>query len=154
MQYAHTQRAPLHMILSILGILTFAVAYLSAQMAAHWAVQISLLGTASLMFLLALCFQWLAVRDEGDSLLIRFGPLPLFRRRLPYRDIERVERSRTSILDGWGIHLSPRGGWTWNLWGFDCVDVYFGQGRKIRIGTDDAERLESFLLEQLDRQAS
>jgi hypothetical protein len=149
MQYAHTQRAPLHMILSILGIIFFAAAYL----ATHWIAQITLLGTASLMFLAALCFQWLSVRDEGDTLLIRFGPLPLFRRRLAYRDIERVERSRTSILDGWGIHLSPRGGWTWNLWGFDCVDVYFGQGRKIRIGTDDAEGLESFLLHRLDRQA-
>ena len=36
------------------------------------------------------------------------------------------------MLDGWGIHLSPSGGWTWNLWGFDCVDVTYKKGRKLR----------------------
>lgn len=148
MRYAHTQTAPLNWILSVLGVVMFFGAYLATYVVA----QITLLCSASVMFLAALCFQRLTIRDDGDHLLIRFGPLPVFRRRLAYRDIERVERSRTSVLDGWGVHLSPQGGWTWNLWGFDCVDVYFGRGRKIRIGTDDAEGLEAFLLHRLERQ--
>jgi hypothetical protein len=50
-------------------------------------------------------------------LVIRFGPIPLFRRTVRYADIQKVEVGRTLILDGWGIHFSIRGGWVWNLWG-------------------------------------
>ena len=68
--------------------------------------------------------------------------------KIPYRDIEKVEVGRTTILDGWGMHLSLRGGWAWNVWGWDCVVV---QSRKgiIRIGTDDAEHLARFLEEKI-----
>ena len=62
--------------------------------------------------------------------------------------------AKSSILDGWGIHMSPSGGWTWNLWGFDCVDVWFereGKTRKIRIGTNDPSGLHAFLTKQISR---
>ena len=61
-----------------------------------------------------------------------------------YRDIEKVEIGRTTILDGWGIHLSLRGGWVWNIWGRDCVVIHRRKGIT-RIGTDDAENLARFL---------
>lgn len=141
MQYEHTQQAPLYLVLVAVGIGMLAGAWFTPIQA----VQIVLLFSGGLMLVLAATFRQLTVRDEGDHLLIQFGPLPLFRRRVPYSDMERAERSRTSILDGWGIHMSPRGGWVWNLWGFDCVDVYLSRGRKVRIGTDDPLGLEEFL---------
>ncbi|MBP89727.1 MAG: hypothetical protein CMJ64_23980 [Planctomycetaceae bacterium] len=58
-------------------------------------------------------------------------------------------------MDGWGIHLSPSGGWTWNLWGFACVDVWYRKGtkvKKVRIGTDDPVGLEAFLKEQISQE--
>ncbi len=39
------------------------------------------------------------------------GPIPLFRRSVKYEDIISVEIGRTTILDGYGIHKSLRGGW-------------------------------------------
>lgn len=71
-------------------------------------------------------------------LAIRFGLVPFFRRTIRYADIESVEVGRTTILDGWGIHSSVRGGWVWNLWARDCVVVHFNNGGTLRIGTDDA----------------
>lgn len=141
MQYQHTQTAPLYWLL---------VAVAAGFLVAGWfvvelPVQVILMGSGGLMLLLAFGFRDLSVTDEGDRLLVSFGPLPIFRRRICYADVASAERSRTSVLDGWGIHLSPSGGWTWNLWGFDCVDVYFKSGRKLRIGTDDAAGLEAFL---------
>ena len=56
------------------------------------------------MALLASAFHQLTVEDQGDHLAIRFGPLPLFRRKVRYAEIEKVEVGRTLILDGWGIH--------------------------------------------------
>ena len=108
-----------------------------------------------MMLLLAVSFHHLTVRDEGDDLLIGFGPLPLFRRRIRYSQIERVEQAKSTILDGWGIHLSPSGGWTWNLWGFNCVDVWYKKGsktKKVRLGTDDPGGLAAFLTDTMNNQ--
>lgn len=145
MQYDHTQQAPLYLILVAVGIGMLAGAWFTPIQA----VQIVLVISGGLMFVLAATFRQLTVRDEANHLLIQFGPLPLLRRRVPYSDMERAERSRTTILDGWGIHLSPSGGWVWNLWGFDCVDVFLSRGRKVRIGTDDRDGLEAFLKERI-----
>jgi hypothetical protein len=89
----------------------------------------------------------LTVCDAGEHLLVQFGPLPLFRLRIAYAEIESVERCRSSVLDGWGIHVSPSGGWTWNLWGRDAIDIHRRGKCKLRIGTDDPEELEKFLAE-------
>jgi hypothetical protein len=69
-----------------------------------------------------------------------------------YADIEKVEVGRTLILDGWGIHLSFRGGWIWNIWGRDCVVVHWRNGGMFQIGTDDAENLARFLEGKISKQ--
>ena len=145
MRYKHTQTAPLTLILSCVGMAIL----IGARQVQDPLTNICLMLIAGLVFVLALSFGKLTVRDEDDHLLVRFGPLPLFRRRIAYAEILDVQRGRTTILDGWGIHLSPSGGWTWNLWGFDCVDVYFKKGRKVRIGTDEPKRLEAFLKDRI-----
>lgn len=150
MQYEHTQTSPLSWILLVVSGGLFVGAWFVSQSG----VQITLAATGVLVFLLAFCFQKLTVRDEGHELSITFGPLPLFRRRVVYAEVQRAERSRTTILDGWGIHFSPSGGITWNLWGFDCVDIYFQDGRKLRLGTDDPAGLESFLKQRTNEPVS
>ena len=89
--------------------------------------------------------------DGGDHLQISFGPIPLFRRKLLYSRLEKVEQSRSRFLDGWGIHLCSHGGWVWNLWGFDCVDIDSWGGKKFRLGTDDPEGLAAFLESKIPR---
>jgi hypothetical protein len=76
-------------------------------------------------------------------LAIRFGFLPLFRKRIPYALIRGVEVGRTMLLDGWGIHWSWKRGWIWNIWGRQCVVIR--HGGTTRVGTDDAENLTGFL---------
>lgn len=100
------------------------------------------------MLILAGSFHYLSVEDAGDSLRIRFGPIPLFRRTVRYADMSHVEVSRTTFLDGWGIHLSLSGGWVWNLWGRDCVVIRTRNGT-LRLGSDDSEQLALFLKERL-----
>lgn len=148
MKYKHTQSAPLYLMLVGVGFAMLIGGWLTPELL----VQIILFCSSGLMFLLALCFQHLKVSDEGDRLLICFGPLPLFRRHVLYSEMESVEQARSTLLDGWGIHLSPSGGWIWNLWGYDCVDVRYRKGtkiKKIRIGTDDPAGLSAFLKERV-----
>ena len=97
----------------------------------------------AIMMVLAGSFHHLRVEDEGDEIGIRFGPLPLFSKTIRYQDITAVEVGRTTWLDGWGIHISLRGGWVWNLWGFDCVVIR--HGGTTRVGTDDPQGLADFL---------
>ncbi len=145
LKYHHTQKAPLFLILVVVGLAML----IAAVMTPDLPVRLILLGSGGMMFLFAMTFRQLTVSDQGDHLLIAFGPLPMFRRRIRYSDITEARQAQTTVLDGWGIHISPSGGWTWNLWGFDCVDVYLKGGRKIRVGTNDRAALESFLTQQI-----
>jgi len=141
MSYHHVQYGKLHWLL-----------WLAAAVAAgtSWplrdrpAALITGLGVTLVLALCALSFHYLEVSDQGDHLLIRFGPLPLWRTRIRYHEITGAEAGRTSWLDGWGVHWVPFRGWTYNIWGFDCV-VAQTPRRTIRIGTDDPQGLLQFL---------
>ncbi len=149
--YRHTQRAPLCLLLYALALIVMASGFIVDD-APPLRFMFPLL---SLMILvLAASFHHLTVNDEGDRLSISFGPIPLFRRSVRYEDIKTVEVGRTTFLDGWGIHMSLRGGWVWNLWGLDCVVVRFKKGGMLRIGTDDAMCLAAFLSDQIKEQGS
>lgn len=138
--YRHTQKAPLYLLLLPFAILFFVLGW---TLHPHPPVSIIMSIAGSLMLILSLSFRHLAVADEGDRLAIQFGPLPLFRKTIRYQDMQRVEIGKTTVLDGWGIHMSLQGGWVWNIWGRDCVVVH--HSGIIRIGTDDAENLAEYL---------
>jgi hypothetical protein len=139
--YQHRQRAPLCIGLYLVGITMLGVTFAVQGVPALGTV-LPLVGLS--MLVLAASFHYLAVEDEVDRLAIRFGPLPLFRRSVRYDEILSVETGRTLFIEGWGIHMSPRGGWVWNLWGYDCVVLHFAKGT-LRIGTDDAANLAEFI---------
>jgi hypothetical protein len=142
--YRHTQKAPVFLLLLGIGILLLVLAWQSpAPLPGFVRLAIGLL-----FLFFALSFAQLTVEDEGDYLAVRFGPLPVFRKRIAYAEIKAVERSRSSALDGWGIHYVPGRGWTYNLWGFDCVKLQVN-GRVIRVGSNDADELAAFLQEKI-----
>ena len=140
-RYSHTQKAPLCLILYGSAVACIALGWILGDRAGIFIAG----GVSLVLILLAPAFHHLTVEDGGDDLKIHFGPLPMLRRTIRYADIKKVEVGRTTILDGWGIHYSLRGGWGWNLWGRDCVVVHFKNGSVLRIGTDDAENLVAFL---------
>lgn len=150
LSYTHTQRAPLCVLLYGIAIVLVVTGWsLRNQEPFHWLFPV----IGILMLVLAASFHYLRVQDEGDRLSIRFGPLPLFQRSIRYNDIISVERGRTTILDGWGIHLSLRGGWIWNIWGRDCVVL---QMRKdtFTVGTDDGDHLIEFIRSRIGNSTS
>ncbi|MBM4045415.1 MAG: hypothetical protein FJ279_09890 [Planctomycetes bacterium] len=141
MNYCHTQRAPLWAILVAVAVaLVLAPVLLGAPNPAV----LSLLGVGLLVAFVAFCLQTLTVRDEGTHLTLRYGPIPVFRHRIPYDAMTEAKRARSSWIDGWGIHWAPGRGWIYNLWGFDCVEIRLGQ-KLVRVGTDDPDGLTRFL---------
>lgn len=101
--------------------------------------------------LLAFSFSTLTIRDEDDHLAVCFGPIPFFKKHIPYSEMTAVEQTRSTLLAGWGIHWTLRG-WLWNIGGFDCVRIETG-GTGILIGTDDPDGLAAFLLRKIDRRS-
>ena len=111
----------------------------------------ALLALLTMFFaLLGWSFTWLRIEDEGQRLLVRYGPLPFFWTRIEYGEIDSVAPAKSTWIDGWGIHWAPGRGWTYNLWGFDCVELRLGK-QTLRLGTDDAERLAVFLAGKVGR---
>ncbi|NQT41632.1 MAG: hypothetical protein HQ581_29355 [Planctomycetes bacterium] len=145
MPYIHKQTGALHYVLYLSAVAFLIGAWLLQEEPP--AIYI-FSGTAALVAVCGLGFHHLTVRDDGDHLTLRYGPLPLFSKRISYADITAVEASRSSIIDGWGIHYAPGRGWTYNLWGRDCAKITLGR-RVIRVGTDDVKNLVAFLQKKI-----
>jgi hypothetical protein len=145
MQYCHTQKGWWHYGLYATVAATLYLAWVIRQQPVGMWVT---LGVAVLLFLLTQGFHHMTVRDEGEWLAIRFGPLPLLGKRIPYAQITSAEPDRTVFLEGWGIHWTPGRGWTYNIWGYDCVKLSLDRST-IRVGSDDVENLVRFVRERI-----
>lgn len=145
--YRNTQRAPLCVMLYVMAVGFFAIGVaVWNETPLRWLFPVM----GGMMLVLASSFHHLTVEDQGDRLSIHFGPLRVFRRSVRYEEIDQVEAGRTTVLEGWGIHLSHRGGWVWNLWGRDCVVLRLRRGI-LRVGTDDPDGLLAFLRQRLQQ---
>ena len=139
--YDHTQRGPMLWLLYAMAALMLSVSWLlRSEDAIPWVF----LVVGLMILTLSAGFHYLRVKDEGKQLTIAFGPLPLFRKSISYDDIVSVQTGRTTILDGWWIHMSLRGGWVWNILGRDCVILKLKKGM-LRVGSDDAEQLAAYI---------
>jgi hypothetical protein len=144
MAYNHTQHGRWHYLLFAFTLAALVGSWLTRSVPP---VVILLSVIAGIFALCGLMFGSLTIREEGPWLSLRFGPLPLLRKRIRYADITGVELGRTRIIDGWGIHCIPGRGWTYNLWGFGCVKLTLGR-KVIRVGSDDAEDLAKVIREK------
>lgn len=138
--YAHTQKGVLQPILLALAAICLGIAFFMRDALPG---MIIFMVAAIVCVVLSFAHSRLTVRDEGDHLAVRFGPIPLFKQSIPYAAITAVEKDRSHFLSGWGIHPT-RKGWLWNIGGFDCVRIEMGTAN-ILLGTDDPDGLVAFL---------
>ncbi len=54
---------------------------------------------------------------------------------------------RNSWWYGWGVRKVP-GGWMYNVWGYDAIELELASGKVFRIGTDDPDGLLAALTER------
>jgi hypothetical protein len=146
-EYDHIQTAPVYLMVLLTAIALFVGAVSVGR--EEPILTAVFLVSGIIVALIAFSFRHLRVRDEGEELTVRFGPLPIFRKRFAYSDIAAADRDKTTWSDGFGIHWVPQRGWTYNLWGFDCVRLTMRNGQTYRVGTDDSDALYAFLQEKL-----
>ena len=143
-RYRHTQNSPLFFIMILIAGAMIVLGWIGGD---EPAAQVVLLVVGGIFLILAFSFYSLTTTIQGQQLRVQYGPIPLFGTCLDLNDLEHAEVGQTALIDGWGIHYIPFRGWTFNLWGFNCVKIQY-RGRIIRVGTDDAANLSAQLTEQ------
>ncbi|MFP6648224.1 MAG: hypothetical protein VB817_02115 [Pirellulaceae bacterium] len=143
-RFDRTQRGPWVLMLHAGAAGTIVPAILFAEEMGYW--NFLLYGLVVLFEILAFSFLYLNLRDEGDRLEVRFGPIqmPFCHTTIIYGEITSFEATRSSLMDGWGLHWNPKHGWIYNIWGYDCVKIIRGD-KPLRIGTNDPEGLLALL---------
>lgn len=99
-------------------------------------------GTVLLLAFMILClgtFATLTVEVDDQAINLRFG-IGLLRKRFLLENIEAWRAVKNPLYYAWGIHAIP-GGWVFNVSGLQAVELQMRNGRKYRIGTDDAHSL-------------
>jgi hypothetical protein len=139
--YTHRQTSPIRFPLIAVIVVSLLAGWSWRWEFWAWFSMFCLAGVSGLVLF---SMTTLTIQADEEALLVRFGPVPLFRTRIAYADIRGFRANRSRVIDGWGIHFIPGRGWTWSLWGFDCVDIELNRGT-IRVGTDDALNLAAFL---------
>ena len=92
-------------------------------------------------------FYSLTVIIDDTHLRVRFGP-GLIRFKFSLAKITACRTVKNSWMYGWGIRMTPHG-WLYNIGGLDAVEIDMENGRRCRIGTDDAQRFIAKLTESL-----
>jgi hypothetical protein len=107
-----------------------------------WSAQsFSEIGAATIIVVLLaalVIFSTLTVRVTDRAVSWWFG-IPAVGRRAALGDIESIVAIRTSIFEGWGIHLTLRHGWLWNVSGFNAVQITLRSGTRFAVGTPEPQ---------------
>jgi hypothetical protein len=84
-------------------------------------------------------FTTLTVQVDANQVTLYFG-IGRPRKALPREVIQNLRVVQNSPLLGWGIHWFPSG-WIYNVGGFEAVEIEMRDGRRLRIGSDEADDL-------------
>ena len=116
------------------------------------------IGIGLIFLLCASAIAYLCVRDAGDRLSVRFGPLSILGFSIRYEEIESAEAHEPrlgclrEILTLYGLHSHGSGGWSsCGINGHEFVKIrlrapqWGGPGRDVYVGTNEPERLAEFL---------
>jgi hypothetical protein len=142
MLYKHTQSGYLALLVLVWMILVGGLVIALAgdeEPAALWIMA----ATFVVVGVAVLWFSRLTVSADGAAVKVSFGPgRP--RRIVATRDIIGFKQVRNKWYLGWGMRKIP-GGWMFNVWGLDAVELELADGKKFRIGTDEPEDLVAAL---------
>ena len=84
-------------------------------------------------------FHSLTVRISRSEIALSFG-VGLIRKQFPIGDISSASIVQNRWYNGFGIR-KIRGGWLYNVSGFDAIEIQLKNERKYRIGTNQPKEL-------------
>jgi hypothetical protein len=90
-----------------------------------------------IVLVVAALFSTLTVRVTDKRVMWYFGVSGIGRS-VALTEITSIRAIKTSILEGWGIHLTWHG-WVWNVSGFNAVQIILRSGTRFAVGTPDPQ---------------
>ncbi|MDD4476933.1 MAG: hypothetical protein PHY40_02125 [Patescibacteria group bacterium] len=144
--YKHTQISYLMIVVTLVVLVFFAWAYITARAeppSVNSGTNFAVTSTMALVLFILASFVTLTVSIDEKYLKIKFG-YGIFRKKFLLSDIASVKQVKNHWYYGWGIRfcLCPKI-WIYNVSGFDAVEIIMKNGKIYRIGTDDPSGLET-----------
>ncbi len=148
-QYEHTQAGRTTLLVAvfliIIGAVSLPAIYDEDQVSA-----LILLAAIVVVLFTVIVFNRLTVIVAYGAITAKFGwGWP--KRSHAFVEIAGIRQVRNACIYGWGSRWIP-GGWMYNVWGRDAVELALTSGQRFRIGTDEPERLLAALPQELVRQ--
>jgi hypothetical protein len=148
-EYEHTQPGTLVRFLVGVLAIAFGSAAVAVPMFGGEASAAAAYGfAAAIMGGILVLFHSLTVRVSANDIVLAFG-IGLVRKSFVVNDIQSAAVVRNRWYHGWGIK-KIRGGWLYNVSGFDAVEIQLENGRTSRIGTDEPDRLHAAIESLID----
>jgi len=138
MHYRHTQIGYVMIVCGAIAV------FIALEIFYRKATAMAMLGGLAAIFIMMGLFATLTVEIRDGFLKFRFG-LGLIRKKLKIAEIESCEIVKNPWYYGWGIHATGKG-WVYNVSGFDAVEMFMSDGRRLRLGSDEAELLRKAIL--------
>ena len=120
------------------GVLAVVMLVLGQKEAAIGLGVVTVILAVILGIVCALCHS-LTVRVTRSDIALSFG-VGLIRKQFPIGDISRARIVQNRWYNGFGIR-KIRGGWLYNVSGFDAIEIQLKNERKYRIGTNQPKEL-------------
>ena len=120
------------------GVLAVVILVLGQKEAAIGLGVVTVMAAVILGIVYAL-FHSLTVRVTRSDIALSFG-VGLIRKQFPIGDISRARIVQNRWYNGFGIR-KIRGGWLYNVSGFDAIEIQLKNERKYRIGTNQPKEL-------------
>ncbi len=142
-EYKHSQTGYmlLYLVIPIILIEVVVIGVISITMDIEPAWLLPMIGGITVVTLggCLVLFYKLTVQIKDGLVEFWFGP-GLIRKKIPLDEIVSCRPVRNNWWHGWGIHRFG-GGVLYNVSGLDAVEIELMSGKKLRIGTDQPEKL-------------
>ena len=131
--YRHTQTGTITLVAAVaaLAVAVFTIAWVGPRAVLWPVIAVAVLG----MF----AFSSMTIEVDQSRFAFWFGP-GWIRRSFGLAEIRSWAVVKNPWWYGWGIHLTPYG-WLYNVGGSGAVQLELHDGRRLRVGTDEPERL-------------
>jgi len=137
MDYRHTQTSYVAWLIVIAALIAVVIAAAGSDRSSGPVIAIAILLV--ILGVVGIIFSRLTVTVGTAAVHAVFGwGWP--RRRVEFLDITAIRQVRNKWYYGWGMRKVP-GGWMYNVWGLDAVELELQSGKKFRIGTDEPTAL-------------
>lgn len=143
--YHHTQRnGAATLLLSLFALLPIGLLLSGALPPGDVGARIAVVVAAVVMMVSAFAFSSLTIAVRDGQLSWWFGP-GIVKKTVPLSTIALAEPTTTSMLSGWGIHLTGRG-WLYNVSGRQAVLITQQDGKRFLLGTDEPDGLAQIIM--------